>query len=527
MFNRAVTTAQLKPWLKFNHILKNVTFSVRSFCNSCPRYSKKDEEPVKPSVPVPKDFQAELDHETYCPPLAQPIKPHVHPIKKSFDWLGITGRNDPKTHTNLYFPRHCDIIIIGGGIMGCSIAYWLKQRGHDNGLRVVVVEQDPSYTRASTVLSVGGLRQQFSLPENIQMSLYGAEFLRKSKKLLSGEGLEGPDVQFHPFGYLFLATEKGADQLIANHKLQTSLGAKIQLLSANKLKQKFPWINTDGIELASFGLENEGWFDPWSLLNGFRNKALEMGVEFVKAETVGFETQEMLAPDQPGVGDSGYMQKLKRVHVRLEDGDIRTIDFSICVMAAGAQSGKVSKLAGIGLGTGLLRNALPVEPRKRYVYCFHAPEGPGLDCPLTVDTTGSYFRREGLGGHYVAGKSPIANEEPGVANLDVDYTFFDQQVWPDVALRVPGFENIKLKSAWSGYYDYNTFDQNGIIGIHPYHTNFLFATGFSGHGLQQAPAVGRAVMELILDGEFLTIDLSRFGFERVIANQPVFEQNIV
>ncbi|KAK4015385.1 FAD-dependent oxidoreductase domain-containing protein [Daphnia magna] len=527
MFNRAVTAAQLKPWLKFNYILKNVTFTVRSFCNSCPRYSNKDDEPVKPSILVPEDFQAELDGETYCPPLAQPIKPHVHPIKKSFDLLGITGRNDPKTHNNLYFPRHCDILIIGGGIMGCSIAYWLKQRGHDNGLRVIVVEQDPSYTRASTVLSVGGLRQQFSLPENIEMSLYGAEFLRKSKKLLSGEGLEGPDVQFHPFGYLFLATEKGADQLIANHKLQTSLGAKIQLLSANKLKQKFPWINTDGVELASLGLENEGWFDPWSLLNGFRNKALEMGVEFVKAETVGFETQETIVPEQPGIGDSGCYHKLKRVHVRLHDGDIRTIDFSKCVMAAGAQSGKVSKLAGIGLGTGLLRNALPVEPRKRYVYCFHAPEGPGLDCPLTVDTTGSYFRREGLGGHYVAGKSPTANEEPGVANLDVDYTFFDQQVWPDVALRVPGFENIKLKSAWSGYYDYNTFDQNGVIGIHPYHTNFLFATGFSGHGLQQAPAVGRAIMELVLEGKFLTIDLSRFAFDRVIANQPVFEQNIV
>lgn len=224
MFNRAINGAQLKSWLKFNCVLKNLSFTVRCFGNSYPKYSEKEDDPAKPSNEsnlVPKDFQEELDHETYCPPLAQPIKPHVHPIKKSFDLLGITGRNDPKTHTNLFFPRHCDILIVGGGIMGCSIAYWLKQRGHDNGLNVIVVEQDPSYTRASTVLSVGGLRQQFSLRENIEMSLYGADFLRQSKKMLSGEGLEGPDVQFHPFGYLFLASEKGADQLIANHKLQT------------------------------------------------------------------------------------------------------------------------------------------------------------------------------------------------------------------------------------------------------------------------------------------------------------------
>lgn len=221
MFNRAITGVQLKPWVQSKYLVQNLSFPVRSFCNGEKKFSSKKDEPVEsPSSLIPKDFQAELNEETRCPPLAQPIEPFLHPIKRSLDVLGITGRNDPKTHNNLYFPRHCDIVIIGGGIMGCSIAYWLKQRGHDNGLRVIVVERDPSYTRASTVLSVGGLRQQFSLPENIQMSLFGAEFLRNAKKMLSGENLEGPDVQFHPHGYLFLATEKGADQLIENHKLQ-------------------------------------------------------------------------------------------------------------------------------------------------------------------------------------------------------------------------------------------------------------------------------------------------------------------
>jgi FAD-dependent oxidoreductase domain-containing protein 1 len=221
MFNRAITGVQLKPWLKSKYLVQSLSFPVRSFCNSQKKYSKKGDESDKPLSNVVPDFQSELFEETRCPPLTQPLKPFLHPIKRSFDYLGITGRNDPQTHNNLYFPRHCDIVIIGGGIMGCSIAYWLKQRGHDNGLRVIVVERDPNYTRASTVLSVGGLRQQFSLPENIQMSLFGAEFLRNAKRLLSGENLEGPDVQFHPYGYLFLATQKGADQLIENHKLQT------------------------------------------------------------------------------------------------------------------------------------------------------------------------------------------------------------------------------------------------------------------------------------------------------------------
>lgn len=220
------------------HLTNNVkNASARSFRTTSCYQSDKDttkitfpeikEQPEKDptsSALAPKiDFQAELYGETHCPPLANPLplRPNDHPITRSLNILGITGRKDEKLQKNMKFPRHCDILIVGGGIIGCSVAYWIKQRGHDNGLEVVLVEKDLSYTRASSVLSVGGLRQQFSLRENIEMSLYGAEFLRKSKKLLSGENLEGPDVQFHPHGYLFLATEKGANQLIANHKLQT------------------------------------------------------------------------------------------------------------------------------------------------------------------------------------------------------------------------------------------------------------------------------------------------------------------
>jgi len=214
--------------------------------------------------------------------------------------------------------------------------------------------------------------------------------------------------------------------------------------------------------------------------------------------------------------------------LKLPSGEINSMKFAYCIIAAGGDSGHVANLAKIGSGSGMLSIPLPVEKRKRYVYCFDCQgDGPGINTPLTIDYTGTYFRREGFGGTYVGGLSPNPNEEPPVDNLDVDYKYFDERVWPNLANRVPAFNSIKVRNAWGGYYDYNCFDENGIIGPHPYYHNLYLATGFSGHGIQQAPAVGRAVAELILDGDFQTIDLTRFGFDRLIVDKPMFEAGIV
>ncbi|XP_054002165.1 FAD-dependent oxidoreductase domain-containing protein 1 isoform X1 [Hylaeus anthracinus] len=412
----------------------------------------------------------------------------------------------------------CDIVIIGGGVIGSSIAYWLKNRVYDKEMKVIVVEKDPTYTKASTVLSVGGLRQQFSLEENIEMSLFGAEFIRNINEYLGIDGEPPIDPYFHPYGYLMLASNTGAETLEKNSKLQNFLGAKNILLTPNKLKDMFPWLNTEDIALGCFGLEKEGWFDPWTLLCAFKKKALYLRTEYAYAEAKGFTYKDKL--NHPN-------DRLDKLVIETPEGETRTIKFAICIVAAGAASGEVAKLAKIGTEEGLRYLALPVEPRKRYVYCFHCPEGPGLNTPLTVDNSGTYFRREGLAGTYVCGRSPSESEEPSIKDLSVDENYFNDVIWPSLAHRVKAFEKLKLQSSWAGFYEYNTFDQNGIIGIHPYYKNIFFATGFSGHGIQQAPAVGRAIAELILDGRYITIDLENLGFDRIINGKPMFETNIV
>ncbi|XP_035998654.1 FAD-dependent oxidoreductase domain-containing protein 1 [Fundulus heteroclitus] len=426
-------------------------------------------------------------------------------------------------------PETADIVIVGGGVVGWSIAYWLKQKERlPRGMRVLVVERDPSYSRASTVLSVGGIRQQFSLPENIYLSLASADFMRNINEHLSVMNEDPVDLQFNHSGYLFLASEEVAHIMEENYNTQRLAGAKVSLLSPQRVKENFPWINTEGVALASYGLENEGWFDPWSLLNAFRRKAISLGAIQCFGEVTDFKytTHIRTTADEEQL----ETRRIKSVKVQMPNSmEYQPVECAIVVNAAGAYSGKLAEMLGIGRGPqdSIYGLPVPVEPRKRYVYVVHCPDGPGLDCPLLIDYSGVYFRREGLGGNYISGISPEEAEEPDTSNLEVDHQFFEDKVWPKLAHRVPAFEKLKVTSAWAGFYDYNTFDQNGIIGIHPLISNMYFATGFSGHGLQHSPAVGRAVAELILDGGFKTLNLKRMSFSRIFAQEPMLEQNIV
>jgi FAD-dependent oxidoreductase domain-containing protein 1 len=387
-----------------------------------------------------------------------------------------------------------DAVIIGGGVVGSAIAYFLAGPLAFKG-SIAVIEKDPAYEAAATPRSAGGIRQQFSTPENIQMSQFGAAFIKSIGEHLSVEG-EIADVPFIEWGYLFLATESGLETLRTNHTTQTSLGAKVALLTPSELKARFPWLNVEDLAGGCYGLANEGWTDPYGLLQAFRRKARALGVTYLADEVVDL--------DRAGNRIAG---------VTLRDGG--RIGCGAVVNAAGYHAHKIAAAAGI---------ELPVRPRKRMVYVFDCRDKPER-MPLTIDPTGVWCRPEGAA--FICGVSPSEAEDPEATDFEVDYRPYEDVVWPTLAHRIPAFEAIKLSRAWVGHYDYNLLDQNAILGRHPELENFYLANGFSGHGLQQSPAVGRAIAELIVHGRYRSIDLSRLGYERILKGTPLLELNIV
>lgn len=386
-----------------------------------------------------------------------------------------------------------DVCIVGGAAIGLSIAHFLK-RDLKFGGSVVVVEKDPGYSRAATTLSAASIRQQFSTPENIRLSLFGRDFFRTLKDRFGPEA----DIGFTEGGYLVLAGENGRPVLEANHAVQSAEGADIAFDEPHDLLARFPWLNPDGIAAGTWGRSGEGWFDAHLLLALLKQACREDGVEIL--------TDEVTALATHGVRVTG---------AELASGE--TIACGVLVNAAGPSAGAVAALAGL---------PLPVEPRKRSVFTFRCKDQvPGL--PLMVDTSGVYVRPEGE--TFICGVSPAADADGPARedDFDPDWPLFEEIIWPALAHRVPAFEAIRPGPAWAGHYDYNTLDQNAVLGPAPDMPNFLFANGFSGHGLQQAPGVGRAIAEWIALGRYDTLDLSVFGYERIAAARPVFEKVVI
>jgi glycine/D-amino acid oxidase-like deaminating enzyme len=385
-----------------------------------------------------------------------------------------------------------DVVIVGGAAIGSAVAYFLL---HDLGFTgtVAVIERDPTYARAATTLSAASIRQQFSTPENIRMSRFGIAFFDGLKLRFGREASVG----FRAGGYLLLADAAGRDVLTANHAIQQAEHADIVLMDAAELKTHFPWLETSDLAAGAFGRSGEGWFDAHSLLQLLRRGARERGAVYLHGEVTGIERRR----DNIDAAT-------------LADG--RRIACGILVNAAGPQAGDVAALAGL---------KLPVEPRKRCVFVV-ACRADLSSMPLLVDTSGVWARPEASG--FICGVSPPAGADPRAeGDFDVDYALFEETVWPALAHRVPAMEALKLVRGWAGHYDFNTLDQNAVIGAHPRVTNFIFANGFSGHGLQQAPAAGRAVAELIVHGRFVSLDLTRFGYERIAAGRPLREANVI
>ena len=378
-------------------------------------------------------------------------------------------------------------------MMGAAIAYFLTRHGFSG--RILMVEKDLSFTHTATGLSAGGIRQQFSILENIRLSQFTLNLIRRLKDEFGPEA----DIGFHERGYSILASQQGLPQLNANIGVQREAGANIDCLSPDQLAARFDYLNIDGLAGGSFSQSGEGWLDANGLMNLLRKAARQNGAQLIQDEVIRLEVEQ---------------NKITSAH--LASGD--KISCGMFINAAGPAAGKLAATAGIHL---------PVQPAKRYVYvldCRHAPENLH-HAPLTVDPSGVWFRPEGM--NFICGRSPDPEDEPQELDFEVDHRFFEEKIWENLAFRIPAFEAIKVISSWAGHYDYNSLDQNGIIGPHPEINNFIFANGFSGHGMQQGAGVGNAIAELITKGRYETIDLARLGYERIMNNKPFFELNII
>ena len=390
--------------------------------------------------------------------------------------------------------EHYEVVIVGGAAVGSAAAYFLASAPAFDG-RLLVLEQDFGYQRCATALSVASVRHQFSTPENIRMSMFGTDFIRQAPTQLAVDG-DAPDLAWREGGYLFLASAAGLDTLHANHRTQRALGAEVQLLEPEALRECFGWLQVDDLAGASLGLRGEGWLDAYGLMMALRRKAMALGAQYRQARVA-----QLLRGGSQVQG------------VVLEDGT--RIGCGTLINAAGAGAAALARSAGI---------ELPVQPRKRCVFHVHSPaRTPG--CPLVIDPSGVYFRPEGDG--WLCGVAPPEDEDPACEDFEVQHALFDDVIWPVLAARVQGFEALRVKRAWAGHYDVNVLDHNMILGAHPDIPNLLFANGFSGHGLQHSPAVGRGLSELVLQGGFRTLDLSRLGWERVLQDRPLRESNVV
>mgnify|MGYP000889165270 FL=1 len=391
-----------------------------------------------------------------------------------------------------------DVVIIGGAIMGSSTAWLLTRMGFAG--RVLVVERDPSFAQAATTLSFSCIRQQFSTELNIRISQFGADFVQSLRQRMGGDD-RVPELKIQNFGYLYLAdTEDFAATLRANQRVQAAAGAGTRILTPDQIGAEFPFMSTDDLVLGSLNTVDEGYFDGSTVFDWFRRKAREAGVDYVADEVMGLD----LSP----AGD-------RVTGVRLNSG--RTVGCGTVVNASGTRGAKVAAMAGL---------ALPIQARKRFNWVIQAETPLDRSLPLTIDPSGVFVREVG-GGTYMAGGHADVDPEVAFDDFAMDHGLWMDKIWPAIATRIPAFEAVKVISEWAGQYDYNTLDQNAVTGPHPKVTNFLFLNGFSGHGLQQSPAMGRATAEWIVHGGYRSLDLSEFHYDRVAQGRAIVEGAII
>ena len=389
-----------------------------------------------------------------------------------------------------------DIILIGGAMYGSSIAWWLSRDPAFDG-SILLVERDLSFEFAATSHTNSCIRQQFSNTTNIQISQFGAEFINNFQSYFDHDP-RVPDIPIQSFGYMYLAnTAADAENLRQSQVVQAQLGAGTRHMTAAEIQAEYPFYNVDDITAGNHNTANEGYFDGGTIFDWCKRVAQEKGAEYVQNEVVTINRQA------------------NRIHsVTLASGE--TLSCGLLVNCTGPRGAHTARMAGIDL---------PVEPRKRYSFIFDAEQPLERDLPLTIDPSGVHMRSEGR--YYLAGCPPDDDAPVAYDDFKQDHSIWQEKVWPILAARVPKFEAIKLINSWAGHYDYNTLDQNAIIGPHHEVENFLFANGFSGHGLQQSMAIGRGLAEFITYGAYRSIDLSPFAYKRIAEGNPLVEKAVI
>jgi glycine/D-amino acid oxidase-like deaminating enzyme len=392
-----------------------------------------------------------------------------------------------------------DVVIIGGAMMGASAAWFLSDDKDFDG-KILVVDRDLSYENTSTMHTNSCMRQQFSGELNVRISQFAADFVKNLSSYM-GNDERVPDLSIRSFGYMYLANNEGfADVLRESQRVQVAVGAATQLMTAGEIKAAYPFYNVDDIVLGSINLVDEGFWDATAVFDWWRKSARERDVEYIENEVV--------AVNKNAAG------------TRVESLTLKSGEVVACgqvLNASGPRAADTARMAGI---------TVPVEPRKRFSWIFSAEQPLDRDLPLTIDPSGVHVRENGGGTYQCGGHSDIdLAVDPD--DFIMDHSIWESHVWPILATRIPQFEAIKVQSEWAGHYAYNTFDHNAILGPHMEVENFFFLNGFSGHGLQQSPAMGRGTAEIMVHGKYQTLDMTQFHYDRIPEGRKIIEKAVI
>ena len=383
------------------------------------------------------------------------------------------------------------VVVIGAGAVGCATALHLKTAAP--GLDVIVVEPDYTYAKAATGKGTGGVRQLFTRPENILMSQYTLDVIEDWQTWGTIDGTPPPELSWRANGYLFIVGSADLPTLADNYETHLVCGVQAEWLEQAELIARYPGLVSTDLA-AGILSPRDGWLNPKVFFSVLKAKAEAAGATFLTDRVVGF--------DQTGA--------IVRT-VRLASG--RGIAVEAVVNAAGVHAPDLAAQLGM---------SIPVEPMRRHEHYLET-EHDANQLPFVKDVDGLavHAYREGVS----VGK--VDFDHPGGEDFTIDVTDYTDRVVPAMAERFAGLGRLTLRESWTGLYDQNRFDGNMILGNWPgWLDNFYVACGFSGHGFMHALAVGRGLTELIVQGSYQTLDLTRMGYQRILDDQPYGEEGI-